>query len=162
MRGQGSTSSSWKLWALIGGLVVLPMCLCALCAVSGLGAMVLGGLGIAGLVAREVRPAQEAAEQFLRALRDEQWEAAYARCAPSFREQLGGPEGLARRHGGDRRPVEWSFSRWSVEVKNGVRQAHLEGTLTTASGEKYAFSIELRTRAVGSGEAWEIHAFTMD
>ena len=49
-----------------------------------------------------------------------------------------------------------------MEVKNGIRQAHLEGTLTTASGEKYAFSIELRTRAVGSGEAWEIHAFTTE
>ncbi len=159
MSGQGSTSSSWKLWAVIGGLVALPVCLCAFCVVSGLGATLLGTVGLVGLIAGEVRPAQEAAEQFLSALRDERWEAAYARCAPSFQRQLGGPEELARRHGGDRRPVQWSFSRRSVEVKNGIRQAHLEGTLTTASGEKYAFSIELRTRAVGSGEAWEIHAF---
>jgi hypothetical protein len=49
-----------------------------------------------------------------------------------------------------------------VEVKNGVRQAHLEGTLTTASGEKYAFSIELRARSVESGEVWEVSAFTTE
>ena len=159
MLGQGLTSSSWKWWAAIGGLVALPMCLCAFCVVSGLGVTLLGTVG---LVAGEVRPAREVAEQFLSALRDERWEDAYARCAPSFQRQLGGPEELARRHGGDRRPVEWSFPRWSVEVKNGIRQAHLEGTLTSASGERFAFSIELRARSVESGEVWEVSAFTTE
>ncbi|WP_448593309.1 hypothetical protein [Thermoflexus hugenholtzii] len=161
MSGQGSTSSSWKLWAVIGGLV-LPVCFCALCALCGLGATLLGALGVAGLIAGEIGPAQEAAAQFLSALRDEQWEAAYALCAPSFQRQLGGSEELARRHGGDRRPVQWSFSRRSVEVKNGVRGATLEGTLTTAGGERFSFSMELRTRAVGSGEVWEVSAFRTD
>jgi hypothetical protein len=170
MLGQGSTSSSWKWWevivglvalrwAVIGGLVALPMCLWAFCVVSGLGVALLGTVG---LMAGEVRPAREVAEQFLSALRDERWEDAYARCAPSFQRRLGGPEELARRHGGDRRPVEWSFPRWSVEVKNGIRQAHLEGTLTTASGERFAFSIELRARSVESGEVWEVSAFTTE
>ena len=78
------------------------------------------------------------------------------------RSQLGGPEELARRHGGDRRPVQWSFSRRSVEVKDGVRRATLGGTLTTASGERLSFSMELRTRVVGSGEVWEVSAFEID
>jgi len=162
MSGQGSTSSSWKLWAVIGGLVVLPVCLCAFCALSGLGVTLLGTLGVAGLIAGEIGPAQEAAEHFLSALRDERWEDAYARCAPSLQSQLGGPEELARRHGGDRRPVQWSFSRRSVEVKDGVRRATLGGTLTTASGERLSFSMELRTRVVGSGEVWEVSAFTTE
>ncbi|SNB61813.1 hypothetical protein [Thermoflexus hugenholtzii] len=162
MSGQGSTSSSWKLWAVIGGLVALPVCLCAFCVISGLGATLLGTVGLVGLIAGEVRPAQEAAEQFLSALRDERWEDAYARCAPSLQRQLGGPEELARRYRGDHRPAEWSFSNWSVEVKNGVRQATLGGTLTTAGGEKFAFSMELRTRTVGSGEVWEVSAFRTD
>jgi hypothetical protein len=147
---------------VIGALVVLPACLCTFCAVSGLGATLLGAVGLAGLIAQEVQPAQEAAEQFLSALQDEQWEAAYDRCAPSFRQQLGSPEELARRYGGDRRPVGWSFSRWNVEVQNGVRQVNLGGTLTTVSEEKFALSMELRARAVGSGEIWEVSAFTIE
>ncbi len=161
MATQGTSSPSWKLWALIGGLLVLPLCLCGFCLISGLGATALGVIGLGGLVAAEVRPAQEAADGFLSALRDEQWEAAYARCTPSFQRELGGPGELARQYGGERRPATWSFSSWSVKSENGIRRAELGGTLTVASGERMGFSIELRVRSAGSDEVWEVNAFTL-
>jgi len=161
MTTSGASSPSWKPWALIGGLLVLPLCLCRFCLVSGLGATALGMIGLGGLVMAEARPAQEAAEGFLSALRDGQWEAAYARCTTSFQRELGRPEELAQQDGGERRPASWSFSRWSVKTENGIKRAELGGTLTVASGERLGFSLELRARSTGSDEVWEVHAFTL-
>lgn len=145
-------------WALIGVLLFIP-CACAFCFFTGLGTVILGALGLGAWVYGEARPAQEVADAFLAALRDETWDVAYALCTPSFQQALGSPDALAERYGGDKRPASWSFNSWRVVTEQGIKRAELGGTLTTIQGERFTFSIELRARSEPAGEVWEVHRF---
>lgn len=161
----GTTSSASRTlpwWLIVVGSFLGVICSCALC-VSGAGVTLLTPIVVAvrGIQA-EARPAQEAAEQFLSALRDADWESAYAWCAPRFQEELGGPDRLARNYGGALQPARWSFHGWSIRNEGGVRHAQLEGTLVVVSGETRPFQIELLTVRAGSEEMWRVSAFRIE
>lgn len=122
MATTGSSSRTSRWWIIGAGLLLGPLCLCGLCA-SGIGATLLATiLRTIKSVQSEARSAQEAAEQFLSALRDARWESAYAWCAPRFQEELGGPDRLAR-YGGALQPTQWSFHSWNIQSESGVRRA---------------------------------------
>ncbi|MCS7252098.1 MAG: hypothetical protein NZ572_06685 [Thermoflexus sp.] len=152
-----SSTSRW--WIIPIGLALITLCGCALCVGGGGLAGVTAILGVVGWAQAEARPAQAVAEQFLTALRDARWEAAYALCAPSFQGELKGPETLAQTYSGARQPAGWSFRSWNVQREDGVRRAQLGGTLTTASGEVFSFEIELVVVRTESGETWRVSAF---
>ncbi|MCS6963387.1 hypothetical protein [Thermoflexus sp.] len=161
MSSTRSASSTSRWWMIAIGLALIGLCGCGLCVGSGGLAVVTAILGAVGWVQAEARPAQAVAEQFLTALREARWEAAYALCAPSFRDELRGPETLAQTYGGARQPAGWSFRSWNVQREDGVRRAQLGGTLTTAGGEALSFEIELVVVRAESEETWRVSAFRL-
>ena len=102
------------------------------------------------LVLSLTRPVVDGADAFMGALKDGQYEQAYARAAPSLQQELGDANGLAARIG-PYRPQEWSWSQ--RKLRNGI--GNVSGRATWQSGNSGTAEIELHQV---NGE-WRVVAF---
>jgi hypothetical protein len=95
-------------------------------------------VGIITLVNVLVQPIVTVGEDFMTALKNDDFARAYELCAPDLQSTLGSSTGIASRVR-DRKPETWSWSQ--RRVRNGV--GIMEGSYTTADGKTGSIRIDL-------------------
>jgi hypothetical protein len=90
------------------------------------------------LVFSLTRPVVDGADAFMGALKDGQYEQAYARAAPSLQREVGNAEGLAARIG-PYRPQDWGWSQ--RQLRNGIGE--VSGRATWQGGNTGTAQLEL-------------------
>jgi hypothetical protein len=125
----------WKRWHVfaIGGAVLI--------AVAGI---------IVTLALSLTQPVVDGADAFMGALKDGRDEQAYARAAPSLRQEVGDAQGLAARIG-PYRPREWSWSQ--RRLRNGI--GYVSGRARWQGGNSGTAELELHHVS----EEWRVVAF---
>jgi len=130
-----------KILLLVVG-VLLVLCLAcvgviALAAVFGIGA---------------TQPIAEAGDEFMTALKNEDYTRAYSLCTPALQQELKNPQGLANIiRNGRVLPTRWSYSSRNVSGDQG----ELEGTVTFVGNREG--TLELVLAQVGG--TWKIAGF---
>jgi hypothetical protein len=139
-----------KMWIIILVIVgVLVLC----CALIGLFVLVTGGTAV-GAALGLTQPAVDTGNEFMQALKDENYELAFDLCAPNIQEELGSAEGLQEFiEIADRQPEKWKFSSRSVE--NDV--ADLSGPATFRFGEA-----TLTLQLTKIDDSWKVNTFGID
>lgn len=133
-----------KKIVLIIAAVLLVLCL--LCAGVGVLAVVLG-MGA-------TQPIVDVGDQFMNALKSEDYNRAYALCAPSLQQELRNAQGLANLIRNARvQPVQWSYS--SRNINND--QGQLEGTVTFVGNREGTLQLVLTQ----VGGTWKIAGFRL-
>lgn len=133
-----------KKIVLIIGAVLVVLCLC--CAGIGVLAVVLG-MGT-------TQPIVDVGDQFMTALKNEDYARAYALCAPSLQQELRNAQGLANLIRNARvQPVQWSYS--SRNINND--QGQLDGTVTFTGNREGTLQLVL-TQVNG---VWKIAGFRL-
>ena len=137
----------WIIVLIVVGVLVLC------CALIGVFVLVTGGTAV-GAALGLTQPAVDAGNEFMQALKDEDYEKAYDLCAPNIQEELGSVEGLQDFiESAERQPEEWKFS--SREVNNDV--ADLSGPATFRFGEA-----TLTLQLTKLGDNWKVNTFGID
>ncbi len=120
--------------------------------------MVLGGLALFGgglflILSWALGPMVRSGDDFMGALRDRQFERAYALTTPALQREVGD---AARMGGsiGTYQPADWSWSQRSI--RNGV--GRLEGSVTY-SGERSG-RVRLQLREVDG--QWRVEAYSLN
>lgn len=127
-------------------IVAVLVVLCLFCAGIGVLAVVLG-MGA-------TQPIADVGDQFMTALKNEDYARAYALCAPSLQQELRNAQGLANLIRNSRvQPVQWSYS--SRNVNND--QGQLDGTVTFTGNREGTLQLVL-TQVNG---VWKIAGFRL-
>lgn len=128
------------LLVIAGGLLVL----CLVCA----GVLVVTfALGMGA-----TQPIANVGDEFMTALKNEDYNRAYSLCAPSLQQELRNPQGLANLiRNANVRPTQWSYS--SRNVTND--QGQLDGSVTFVGNREGTLQLVL-TRVGGT---WKIAGF---
>lgn len=129
---------------LIIAAVLLVLCL--LCAGIGVVAFVLG-MGA-------TQPVVDVGDQFMNALKNEDYNGAYALCAPSLQQELRNPQGLANLIRNARvQPTQWSYA--SRNIANN--QGQLDGSVTFVNNREGTLQLVLTQ----VGGTWKIAGFRL-
>lgn len=134
----GPKPRRWKTWHII---------LIALLAVAAFVAVLLTA------VFSITRPVVDSAETFMSALRDGNYETAYARLTPALQAELGSAQQMQQRFA-PLRPVSWSWS--SRRIVNGIGE--VQGTATYAGGGSSQAGMQLEK----VGDEWRVTWFRLD
>lgn len=96
---------------------------------------------------------------FMTALKDGDFPAAYALCMAELQSELGTVDDLsAMIDGNSARPKEWSFSSWNVSTDaNQNTTAKVEGTVTYQDDRTGAVTLEL----IKVGDEWQVMSFNL-
>ena len=111
------------------------------------------GVGLFFILRSALGPLVESGDAFMGALRDGDYQLAYAQTAPELQRTLGSTEGLSVTVT-DYRPSSWSWSQRSV--RNGT--GYLSGSVTYRAGNHG--TAELRLMKVDG--AWRVAAFRLN
>jgi hypothetical protein len=134
-RDDGRPRRRWKLWHFIaigGGVLVAFVAI------------------VFTLVFSLTKPVVDGADAFMGALKDGQYEQAYARAAPSLQQEVGNAEGLAARIG-PYRPRGWSWTQRNL--RNGL--GGVAGRATWQGGNTGTAELELHQ----VNDEWRVVAF---
>jgi hypothetical protein len=127
---------------IVGVLLVL----CLVCVGIGVVAFALG-MGA-------TQPVADVGDQFMTALKNEDYNRAYSLCAPALQQELRNPQGLANIiRNGRVQPVSWSYS--SRNVSND--QGQLEGSVTFVGNKEGTLQLVLTQ----VGGTWKIAGFRL-
>lgn len=132
------TKRRWKTWHIV--------------AVALLGIAIAGG-GIVALVFSLTRPVVTASDGFMTALKEGNFEAAYAMATTPLQTELGGAQRIGVMFA-TARPVTWSWA--SRSIRNGA--GTVSGSVTYASGHQGTVIIFL----LPEGDDWKISGFRMN
>jgi hypothetical protein len=128
----------WRVWHVV--------------ALTVLAVTAMGG-GCVALIFSLTRPVVTAGDTFMTALKDGDFETAYAMGTPALREELGSPQRLEELFGA-RRPVSWSW--WNRQIQN--QTGSVAGRVTyTGGGES---EVVLFLLAVAGD--WKVSGFRMN
>ncbi len=127
-----------RVWHVIAALV--------------LGVAAMGG-GCVALVFSLTRPVVIAGDTFMTAMKDGDFEAAYAMATPALREELGSPQQLEALFGA-RRPASWTW--WNRQIQN--QTGSVAGRVTYAGGGESQVVLFLLSVA---GD-WKVSGFRMN
>lgn len=118
-----------------------------------LGGLVLFGGGLFAILSWALGPMIQNGDSFMAALRDRQFEQAYALTTPSLQREVGD---AARMGGmiGAYQPAEWSWSERSV--RNSV--GRLEGSVTYSGGRSGRVRLQLQQV---DGQ-WRVEAYSLN
>ena len=111
------------------------------------------GGGCVALIFSLTRPVVTAGDTFMTALKDGDFEAAYAMGTPELREELGSPQQLETLFGA-RRPESWSWWNRKIENQSGT----VAGRVTYAGGGESEVTLFLLSVA---GD-WKVSGFRMN
>lgn len=115
-------------------------------------ALLLCGALVGGILYVVLRPAYEVSSNFMRALRDQNYAAAFDLTTRSLQDELGGLEGLQQLITEHKAvPQKWSFT--SQIVRNG--RGHFQGTVHFQDGSKRSLHIWLDWEDGG----WKVSGF---
>ena len=117
-----------------------------------LGVLIMGG-GIVALVLNLTRPVVTASDGFMTALKDGNFEAAFAMGTPALQQELGSGKRIGEMFA-VARPVSWSWS--SRSIRNG--SGRVSGSVTYSSGSNGDVAIYL----LPEGGGWKISGFRMN
>jgi len=132
-----------KVILIIVGVGAL-LCVCA----------IVGVVLFGGAIFATTQPAVDVGDKFMQALKDENYDAAFATFHPALQQKVGNAQGLKRLiENGKAHPTKWGFS--SRNVNND--SASLEGTVSMTGGEG-VLSIELLKTA----DSWKITSFNLN
>ena len=122
-----------------GGLIAVLLIIVIIAVVGGL-------LGTA--------PMASAADDFMTALQDGEWDTAYGLCSPSLQSQLQSASNLSEMIvGGSAQPEKWKFT--SRNVENG--QGEVEGSVTMTGGVAGTVSVTLAK----ADDGWQVNGFNL-
>ena len=134
--------NSKKILLIVGGGALACLCLCIVIAAVAF----ISGSAL-------TQPAADVGEKFMQALKDANYDAAFATFHPALQKELGNAQGLRRAtESGKARPSKWNFTSRNINNNDGT----LEGTVTMVGGEG-TVTIEL----VKTGDAWKIIRFDL-
>lgn len=128
----------WRVWHFI---------------LIGVVAVVVMVAAIVFLVTSLTRPAVDAADTFMTALKDGDFGRASSHTTPALQQETGGAEGFARGSAAYR-PATWSWSQRSI--RNGI--GRVSGSVTYRDGA--SGSVRLTMRQVD--DAWRIEGFSFN
>lgn len=117
-----------------------------------LGVLIMGG-GIVALVMSLTRPVVTASDTFMTALKDGNFDGAYAMGTPALQQELGSGKRIGEMFA-VARPVSWSWS--SRSIRNG--SGHVSGSVTYSTGSNGDVAIFL----LPEGDGWKISGFRMN
>ena len=117
-----------------------------------LGVLIVGG-GIVALALNLTRPVVTASDGFMTALKDGDFEAAYAMGTPALQQELGSGQRIGELFA-VARPVSWSWS--SRSIRNGT--GRVSGSVTYSTGSNGDVAIYL----LPEGDVWKISGFRMN
>ena len=122
------SGSGMKIALIVGGVLLGLLLLCGVL----FGSIIMGVLGL-------TQPAVDAGNNFMTALRDDNYDRAFELCAPSLQEEVGNAQALEDALS-SKQPVTWSINSRNIEGD----LATLEGTTTYAGDEPGTLEMELR------------------
>ena len=134
----GPKPRRWKTWHII---------LLALLAVAAFVAVLLTA------VFSITRPVVDSAETFMSALRDGNYDTAYARLTPALQAELGSAQQMEQRLA-TLRPVSWSWT--SRRIVNGIGE--VQGMATYAGGGSSQAGMQFEK----VGDEWRVTWFRLD
>jgi len=116
-------------------------------------ALVLSGCG----AVQGLQEATQSGTHFVNAIKDGQFEAAYAMFHPELQHEVGAADDLQKMiEDNQARPKEWGFTSTNVKVDENQNQiATLEGSVTYEDGRKGAVTLEL----LKVGDDWKVTRF---
>ncbi len=140
-------NNTWVIILIVVGALVLC------CAAIGLFILVTSGTAV-GAAFGLTQPAVDAGNEFMQALKDENYEFAFDLCAPNIQEELGSAEGLQEFiESADRQPEKWKFTSRSMEND----MADLSGPATFRFGEA-----TLTLQLTRIDDSWKVNTFGID
>jgi hypothetical protein len=136
-----------------------PLRLLLGCGALVLVCVVIGG-AIFAFVSSEIQPAKDKSEEFMEALKSEDYEAAYAMGDPEFQEVVGSAEAL--REGAQANnaiPEKWSFDTGgSINSDSDGTTASFTGSVTYQDGSEHDLEMELTK----IDDEWYINYFSFE
>jgi hypothetical protein len=130
------SGSGRRILLIVGGVLLGLLLLCGIL----FGSLFAGVIGL-------TQPAADAGEKFMAALRDGNYDAAYALCTPSLQEEVGDAATLKDALS-SKQPTKWTFT--SRNIQNDL--ATLQGTTTYTGNETGEVEMELRK----VGNDWKV------
>lgn len=123
-----------------------------------IGVVLLGCVGLAvglgGVVMNATQPVVTAGDAFLTALKDGNYDRAYALSTPGLQQKVQNAQGLQRTLGVSRLPLKsWSFSSRSVNNAEG----HVAGSGELEDGRTVAIDLQFEQ----TGDDWKVSGFNI-
>jgi len=119
------------------------------------------GLGLVTSACGAVESVQafrQAGLDFMTALKEGNYDGAYAQFAPELQQEVGDAGALRSMiEDNQAQPAEWSFTSFETSTKEGQQTAKLEGNVTYQDGRQGAVTLEL----LKVGEEWKLTSFNL-
>jgi hypothetical protein len=109
---------------------------------------------------KSVQAFNQTGNDFMNALKDAKYEAAYALFHPELQKQIGQTADLQKMiEDNQAQPKEWTFSSWNMSTDpTGNNTAKADGSVTYQDGRKGTVTLEL----IKMGEDWKLSSFNLN
>jgi len=117
-------------------------------------AVALAGCGLV----EDVQDARQVGNDFMTALKEGDYEAAYALFVVDLQQEVGSVANLTSMiEDNQAQPSEWSFSSFNVTTKEDMDEASLEGPVTYQDGREGGVELEM----VKLDDTWQLVSFNL-